>query len=419
MSTLTPLVQSQATERIVGQGSDAFERVRLRRDALEASGIDGLIVPARVALQSHDAVVVTEPTYEGVTLQDVLLARGSLHAGECVWWAAQVAQLLASLHKVGIAHGALSAEAIVIDGDRIRLGRLVDGDHTASGPDDVAALGELLARSVRADEAARVEAWAEPMRHERADARPSAAMVARAITSCAPAQPLEAPARDVVGSMRRRAGAVQDVERVPGAWWWRVRVAARKHWRVAAMLVGATAVLGIALAVAVASMGGRSVAPDVQVGAQSEAPMLVAQETPVDAATRLILSRFDAMVAGDGQSLVALTVPGSAAHADAEATAALFAQGRLAFTPTSAMPSGADISVQLDELVTADEAGSGSAIVLVSYLGPAYDVTFDNDSTVVEAEHVHIRMELVWDEAVGWRVAEASQAVARGSESTT
>lgn len=419
MSTLTPQGQAQGTERVVGEGVEAFERVRLRRDALEASGVDGLIVPVRVALQAQDSVAVTEPASEGATLGDVLQARGSLHAGECVWWAAQVAHMLASLHKVGIAHGALSADAIVIDGDRVRLGRLVDGPPEASGPDDVAALGELLARSVRPEEAARVLAWAEPMQHERVDARPSAAMVARAIASCAPAQPIDVPVRDVVGSMRRRASAVQEVERLPGAWWWRVRVAVRRRWRAGSIIVGGLAVLGLAVTVAANAFGSDGSAGDTAVQAGAPAAMPMTDESPEDAAVRLTLSRFTAMVDGDGEALIALTDPGSAAHVDAEATAQLFAEGRLAFTPGSALPMPSDIAPQVEGMGNEGRYDPHTATVIVVYTGPAYEVTLDGLSTAVPAERVSVRMLLAWDVDEGWRVADATQALWDVSESAT
>lgn len=419
MNTLTPQDQARATERVVGEGSETFERVRLRRDALEASGVEGLIVPARVALQSQDAVVVTEPACEGVTLGEVLQARGSLHAGECVWWAAQVAQSLASLHKVGIAHGALSADAIVIEGDRVRLGRLVDGAPEASGPDDVAALGELLTRSVRPDEAARVQAWAEPMQHDRVDARPSAAMVARAIASCAPAQPIDVPVRDVVGSMRRRASAVHEVERLPGTWWWRTRVAMRKHRRRGTIVLAGAAVLGLGVMAAMHGFGSGNASGDTAVHAIPASGTPIEDESPGDAAVRLTLSRFAAMISGDGEALIALTAPGSLARADAVATSQLFAEGRLSFTVMSELPTRADISPQVDEARPEGTSSLRTAEVIVTYAGPAYEVTLDGVMSTVDAQSVRVRMMLAWVEGVGWRVAEATQDFADASDSTT
>ncbi len=409
--------QAQANERVVGHGAVTFEHVRRRRDALEASGIDGLIVPTRVALQSQDAVVVTEPAHEGVTLQDVLHARGSLHAGECVWWAAQVAQLLASLHKVGVAHGALTAEAIIIDGDGVRLGRLVDGGSGTAGPDDVAALGELLATCVRADEAARVQAWAEPMQHERADARPSAAMVARAITSCAPAQPIDIPVRDVVGSMRRSASARHEVERMPGAWWWRLRVLMRRRWWVGAIATGLAVVVGVAIAAGTAGAGDKGTQSPVTAVGPLETPRM--EESPEEAAVRLTLDRFAAMATGDGEELVSLTLPGSPAHADALATAALFAEGRLELTTTSGVPAPPDLAVRTESRSDVRDTSAGKATVIVTYSSPAYEVTLDGVSSAVEAEKVSIRMVLGWDAREGWRVADAIQSDPDASDSAT
>lgn len=415
MNTLAP--HGQATERVVGHGAAAFEQVRLRRDALEASGIDGLIVPVRVALQSHDSVVVAEPVSGGVTLQNVLASRGSLSAGECVWWAAQVAQLLASLHKVGIAHGALSADAVVIDGERVRLGCLVDGAPGASGPDDVAALGSLLAQCVRPDEAARVLAWAEPMQHERSDARPSAAMVARAIASCAPAQPIDIPARDVVGSLRRRASVGHDVERLRDGWWWRLRVVARRRRRVALIGAGGLAVLGIAMG---ALMLGSSVGGGGDTSAGASVPSeAVAEVAPADAAVQLTRDRFSAMATGDAAALVALTVPGSVAYEDAVAAADLLTEGRLAFDTTHGVPMPADVATHVEAYDDSDGTVPREAVVIVDYTSPAYGVTLDGVRTDVPSEYVRVRMKLTWVDGEGWRVADVGQAELVDVESAT
>ena len=415
---------NHGTERVIGHGAETFDEVRLRRDALEASGVDGVLVPTRVALQAHDAVVVTEPAPAGVTLREILETRGALRAAECVWWAEQVAHILAALHKVGITHGALTADAVVIGDGRVWVGRLVDAVTEVTGPDDVAALGELLAHCVRPDESARVEAWAEPMRHERPDARPSAAMVARAIGSCAPAQPIAPLVTDVAGSMRQWAAASHEVERLPGTWWWRLRVAVRQRGALVAIgggaciALGAAVTLGVALTSGGGSDGTQTAGGGSATGAAVHSSYLrtpVAMERPQEAAVRLTHERMTAMAESDGEALVAMTVPGGPAHEEADMTSRLFAEGRLSIASDGGALSPADVTVEVVQYEGGDAPPSHRAVVLVDYESPAYTVRLDADETYVAAHRTRVRMVLEWDARAGWRVVEASQALAEAA----
>jgi len=248
--------------RVVGRGTPDFDAVRARIAHVQAVHIDGLVLPARVIMQADDSVAVMEHHDEATTLRQVLHRRGGLKAGECVWWATRVARILAELHRAGLVHGALDADAVAFANGEVTLGRMALGSMALAsmalgdaGPDangeragDVDALGRLLAQSVRAEDYDRVAAWVEPMCSPQSQARPTAAMVARALEQCAPSQEVQVPVHDVAGAMRRsvladarvsvpsteprvtpRATPPQaphpdsDVVPLPGAWAWRWR----------------------------------------------------------------------------------------------------------------------------------------------------------------------------------------------------
>ena len=152
-----------------------------------------------------DQVAVTEPPRDHDTLSAVLDARGALRAGECVWLGIAIAEALAVLHKAGLVHGALDSEAIVIDGGRVRLARLIDGAGDAQAADDIAALGRLLASAVREADSDRIQAWTEPMSHQDPLGRPTAAMVVHALASCAPPEEVPLPPVGVASALRRAA----------------------------------------------------------------------------------------------------------------------------------------------------------------------------------------------------------------------
>lgn len=197
-------------ERVVGEGADRFDAVKSRIEQLRRLNQPALLVPTRVSMVRGDQVVVAESRHDHDALRAILDARGPLRAGECVWVGRGVAAALAALHREGLVHGALGAEAVVVADGHVSLARLVDGEAGASAPDDIAALGRLLALAVRDADADRVSAWVEPMTHDDSTGRPTAAMVARALTSCAPPEELVPTPMGIATALRRAAAAPRE-----------------------------------------------------------------------------------------------------------------------------------------------------------------------------------------------------------------
>lgn len=404
MTTSAPALA--VAERVVGHGAAAFEAVRSRLAVLGATGIDGLLVPTRVTLQPGDVVAVTERDHGGTTLREILDARGGLRAGECVWWASEVARTVAALHKAGIIHGAINADAVVIAGDRVILSRLVDGAETLAAADDIRDLGRLLDASVRDDEAARVRAWTEPMGHEQPEARPSAAMVARALPSCASAEPVQIPAVGVARAMRRQATSPSEVVPLPEARWWRVRHKLTKRLR---FILPAIAVVAAVVVASAALSHDGSTSVDRAGASLGEGGHTT--ERPAQAAVRLIRERLAAMERADAAALVELTAPGGPARRDAEQTASLFDAGRLTVTPTQATGmQPRDIHVEVGHGPQLPLSGGATAMVRVDYSAPAYAISIDGVSREVASMHQRVELTLVWSDSYGWTVVEAAQA---------
>ncbi|MCB2413997.1 hypothetical protein LGT39_14190, partial [Demequina sp. TTPB684] len=244
-------------ERVVGHGHDAYEALRARVAALAGAAHPGLDLPSRVTMLPGEAVAVAEHGHEALALREVLDSRGSLTAGECVWVGMAVAEALAALHRVGLAHGTVSASAVRLPAGNVLLSQLVDGSAEATAADDVAALGRMLESCANGQDAERVRAWTEPMTHEDASMRPTASMVARALGSCAPAEPLQIAPRGVASSVRASLAPPEGVRRLAEARTWRWRRDARA-WAVRfAPPVVAVAVIAIALWALVGWWAGR------------------------------------------------------------------------------------------------------------------------------------------------------------------
>ena len=442
-------------ERVVGTGTDDFDRVRSRVESLVRLGAASFIVPSRVTMARGDQVAVTEPPREHDTLRAVLDARGALRAGECVWLGIAVAEALAVLHKGGLVHGALDGDAVVIDGGRVRLARLVDGDEDAHAADDIAALGRLLASAVRESDADRIDAWTEPMTHQDPQGRPTAAMVVHALASCAPPEEVLLPAVGVASALRRaatqnseaqdrRAGEHGDVEHgdvehgrterrtvVPlrESRWWRLRLnAIRSLKRFGAVVAALGLVGGLGVGVAWATHSGPWAGANAATAAEPPGsvdgvPSAIAigdaavpaetepLQVPDDAAERLTVARFDALARGDGDALVALTVAGSPARADAESTATVLRNGLLR---VDGLEGSVEDSVRLGGAVDAALSEADTAVVRVRYrLGP-HEVVAAGETTTYDGYEQTVDLTLEWVEGSGWLVSDAATVTAPG-----
>lgn len=449
-------------ERVVGTGTDDFDRVRSRVESLVRLGAASFIVPSRVTMARGDEVAVTEPPRDHDTLRAVLDARGALRAGECVWLGAAIAEALAVLHKAGLVHGALDGEAVVIDGGRVRLARLIDGSDDAQAADDIAALGRLLASAVRESESDRITAWTEPMTHPDSQGRPTAAMVVHALASCAPPEEVLLPPADVAGALRRAATSNRDViehrdvergdvehgtaEHLAGhdgagshraavplraSRWWRLRLDAMRTIKRFGVVAAAVLLLGVAgLGMAFATHSGPWGRTDTVTGEEPQAlpeagasaitnPDAVVNSeleplrAPDAAAERLTAARFEALARGDGDALVALTVAGSPARDDAEDTAVAMRDGLLR---VDGLEGSVEESVALGGGAVDASLGEGEdAVVRVHYrLGP-HDVVTGGATTSYDGYEQTVDLTLEWVDGSGWLVSDAVTVTELGS----
>lgn len=390
----TPMTaQTGSRERVVGHGHEAFEWVRARVAALARLDATGLDVPTRVTMLPGDAVAVVEPGHEAPNLQMVLDARGSLRAGECVWVGMAVAEALSVLHREGLAHGAITAASVRLPSSGPLLGNVVDASDTSTAADDVAALGTLLASCVSGPDAERVRAWTEPMTHADPGARPAAAMVARALGSCAHPEPLQHTPRSVASSMRASVAKPGQVRRLPEARWWRWRALGRR-WAVRGAM-GGFAALTVALLSWVAVS---AVAEEPAIESRRLAVVPAAQD-PAWAAQQATRTRFEAWRDSDGEKLINWTAAGSDARAEAKQTAEALSSGRMTVDGLSAT-----IDRVTERSVAATEPRV--AVVTVAYTLSEHTVTIDGVETRFGAYSQTVDLELVRENA-GWRVASA------------
>ncbi|WP_062202094.1 hypothetical protein [Demequina salsinemoris] len=203
--------------RIVGVGEAAYVAAGARAEVVRALAVPELRAPDKVLMQG-EAVVALMPLTEGATLGDVIRATGPLSAGGCVWVGTRVARALARLHRAGMAHGAVEADNVVIELGHAVLLDTGSGVTSATQSDDVAALGRLLRVSVRDGDADVMTAWTNPMSAADPAARPTAAMVARALPGAAQERPVALPGPSVASRMRDSVGGVgRDDVMGPGA----------------------------------------------------------------------------------------------------------------------------------------------------------------------------------------------------------
>jgi len=411
---------AETVDRVVGRGPGDYERVRARLEALTALELDGVLVPTRVSLVHGDLVAVSEPGEQADTLAGVLAARGAVRAGEAVWVGIAVARALAALHRAGIVHGAIDASAVVLTGGGVAVGRLADGALATSGrgdapqqSDDLAALGALLAGAVRDQDKPRLAAWTEPMTHTDPAGRPSAAMVARALSSCATPEPLVPTPAGVANALRRSiAGPAPDaprlraVEQLPEARWWRLRVKVMRHARTAAVVAGAALVLALGaagVAWLIPDAGAAAATGGATRGATS------AVDAPADGARDATLARFAALAEGDSAALIATTAPGSPARDQAVDLGARLDAGSFAVAGLE----GEVVDATVVRLLEPQGAASAPrAVVRVTYtLGP-HSVTRDGVTQEYAAYQQSVDLTMVGDASGGWWVEQVSEASA-------
>lgn len=457
---MTSVQGGRHVERVVGTGTDDFDKVRSRVESLVRLGAGSIIVPSRVTMARGDQVAVTELRRDHDTLRAVLDARGALRAGECVWLGIAVAEALAVLHKGGLVHGALDVDAVVIDGGRVRLARLVDGDDDAQAADDIAALGRLLASAVRESDADRIDAWTEPMTHQDPRGRPTAAMVVHALASCAPPQEVLLPAVGVASALRRAAtqngearytGACErrdiaegDRERGHGergrvegrvavplreSRLWRLRLnASRLLKRFGAVVAALGVVGGVGLGVVWATRSGPWVGVNAATAVQAPGradggPSVIATgdatglaeperpQAPDDAAERLTTARFDALARGDCNALVALTVADSPARADAESTATAMRNGLLT---VDGLEGSVEDSMRIGGALDSALSEGDTAVVRVRYRLGSHVVVAGGETTTYDGYEQTVDLTLEWVEGSGWLVSDAVTVTAPG-----
>lgn len=396
---MTQAEASATVDRTVGNGSLHFEHVRRRIAVLGGLGVRELLVPDRVSLLADEAVRVVEAQPPGITLKAWRERSGPLSAGQCVWWGVEVATALAQLHKAGLAHGALTDDAIWVSADGIRITHLVDGPETAEPSDDVAALGSLMISSVAVGERARVAAWTQPMTSDNPQARPTAAMVARALPSCADPIAWAPPQSDAgagVAREARRGAASAPVELLPEAARWR----RWRDWRRRALRFAIPAAVVSGLVGVVALMWLSHGDTDLSAGNMADAASPRAGHGAI-AATH---ARLESIASGSPAALVALTAEGTDARGDAEYVAGLIDDGRFAAEGLTYRIEGAHVVDAPHQSAVAGDI----AVVRVTYWMSAYTSVFDGESAAVPEARETAELTMQCDEAGRWLVVSAT-----------
>ncbi|WP_156171787.1 hypothetical protein [Demequina rhizosphaerae] len=174
----------------------------------------------------------------------------------------------------------------------------------------------------------------------------------------------------------------------PRAWAWRLR---RRPL-----------VLGVVVACVAACVAWAAWAPPLagldasDGGAPAEPAAASSLPDVAEAARALTRDRAAAIVAGDGEALVRLTVPGSEAWATASREARLLEETELR---------GLEVDVGAASVVSAD---GSSAVVDISYrLSDHVRVDADGSRAELPAERQEARLALEWS-GERWRVAEVS-----------
>ena len=268
--------------------------------------------------------------------------------GECVLVGVAVADALAAMHAERLAHGDVSAANVVVSGRRVTLvdtmGALCveRGTPNFASPErgegatpqgDVYSLGQLLRALADGQAAPIIEAWTAPLIVADPHQRPTAIHAAAALARCAPSTPVRAPEAPVAAAMR--AGGVERTVRRREDRGWRAQKATVRLAPLAGLAVLA-AISGAALAPSLLANHAPPTRPLQHREVSVTLPISEATLTPPDSAAReLARRRVDALTAGDGEALLALSAPGSEAAAADIAIAAQLDGGSLGFTGLS------------------------------------------------------------------------------------
>ncbi|WP_062464000.1 hypothetical protein [Demequina soli] len=399
MRTITPLRLDRVT-RTVGHG-DADERAaRARLAALSAVEHPGVCVPLDVA-REHDAVVACAPRVAGVTLAE---AGRCASLGEWVWLVAGIADALAALHVRGLAHGDVApgnvivgARPVLVDLVGPALGRergtpgFAAPERAGGGPptpaDDVHALGALALAAAAPAWRTEAEAWMLPLLDPDPDARPSAAAVAHGIARCA-APVRWRPEAPTDGAAPVSADARTETD--PRAWAWRLR---RRPGRLAAAVLAFGAAAAWLLWAPLPDAGREPVSAQAAPASASSLP------DPADAARALTERRVDAVARGDGEALVAMTVPGSEAWVTASRQARQLAGGEAL----------EDLAVEVTGASTRARDGTRATVEVTYRLSARVLVSPDGTRTEVAGESQRVVLDLAWS-GEAWRVAGVSGA---------
>ncbi len=402
---------ADSVARVVGRGEAGLAAARARLDALRRTDHAALCVPWGLEMGDGGAVVAHAARIEGVDLDVLTRTRDGLTTGECVTVGVAIAEALAALHRLGLAHGDVSpsnivvphapgggAEAVLID---VMAGANADerGTPGFSAPEravaatpagDVFSLGRVLLAVVGAADRERIAAWVEPMCAPRAADRPTADECARALAACAEALPVRTPGLGVAASVRASARVpLPRTVRRPSGRVWRVRRAVRA-WSRRVLIVGAGLVgAGVLFPIVAGAVGGHG-SEDSGNRAPSSA---IFGRPPEAAAADLVQRRLDALAASDADALLATTVATSPARADDVALADALRSGEVRFDGWGAIVGGA-------ELVAASD---GAATVRVTYAASAHVEVDASGEREVPASLTSWDVDVSWG-AGGWKI---------------
>lgn len=392
------VADARTLTRDLGRGQELYARARDHVERLRAVDHPGVCVPLDVTHRDDDRVIAALPALDGTDLASLRHLRGSLALGECIAVGIGVAEALSTLHAQGLVHGDISdANIMVVEGSIV----LVDAwgevladergtepyaspERTSTGPsapDDVYALGEVLRECVHPDGAERMAAWVAPMLDQDPQARPSASMVLRALPACGSPTGIDVPVAGVASAVRARAqGPHHETTRLASGRLWRVWTTGRRVLLVGAVAAAALVTLVIASRMVIAA------APMVLPAEPQPAQHARAADQPAVSAVALTVARFEALASGDTSALIQTTVPGSAAHSQAQQEAQALQRGDVSF---------AGLTVEVGEAETV-AANNAHATVFLDYEVSPHQVRRGTQVVTYESYTQRVELDLTW-----------------------
>ena len=183
----------------MGRGAGSDERIRRQAELLTAARLPGVVEVVGVEGSAERPVLVTA-LVDGPTLA----APMPLTVEEVAGLVADVASTLAELHEMGIVHGAVVPEHVLLapDGRTVLCGFGSAGrvgetgptsDHELHPATDVASLGRILRRLATGPDARALRRVAEAATGDDPAARPSARAMAEVLTAAVPGARLPVP----------------------------------------------------------------------------------------------------------------------------------------------------------------------------------------------------------------------------------